>query len=138
MPRKRGSALAPLTPDVRFRELQAAAFLASEYVRQQVITLEQRYGPGGTAYATAGERTKLAKLRTSADQTSDAFVDYLHTVQTRDFMVSVPVWWLLAELTYADATTLEAMAVVPPPAWGFTDRDSRVFAAAVVTLNRKD
>lgn len=119
-----------MTKEQKFHALQAKWREAADTERKCRIDLSVRYG-GSIHYAKAAERKRLDQFSKAERKACDRFCKHLASISPRDWSSSVPVSWLRDRLTYADALTTEALSMVPDPAWSYTDRDMRAFAAAL-------
>ena len=117
-------------PEV-WRQLQTAAQMTAEKRRTARAHLDARYGPHGDVYARASERHALAVLDRAERRAWDRLYAYLSAISPRDWASTVPTTWIRDRLTFADATTRDALSVVPDPAYGYTEQDARAFAAAI-------
>lgn len=115
-----------------FEHRQNTAKRKAEGLSEFITDMAVKYGaPGRQHYWSSREVKLYEKLKKAQSRAEASFFKHLKTVQTRDFSVGVPVWWLRDKLTFEDATTTDAMSVIPPPAYGYTDHDARQKAQAV-------
>lgn len=115
---------------LHFQTKQMAAQVTAQAVRDFRLTLAVRYG-GNVHYASATEKRQLEKLEQTARRKEQIFVDLVQIISPRDWTRGVPAHWVISSLTVDDAITAGQLTVIPPPAWGYTDQDSRVFAQAI-------
>jgi hypothetical protein len=79
-------------------------------------------------------RTETAKLETFArarDRAGEALLAVLDRVGCRQWRSGVPYHWIMSNLSWDDATTRDALSVVPPCAYGSSARDMERFARAI-------
>ena len=120
-----------ITQAERFALLQSAAHSKTEIADDYRRELNRRYQAYN--YAPSAKRRKLEAMENAARKAADKFYAFLATITPdgRKWDSGVPCSYLLKGLTYADATTRGQLAVVPPPAYGYTDQDMRVFSWAI-------
>lgn len=80
-------------------------------------------GPGGryqTSWLSAGAKTKLERLRASADKVGDKIYDLVTKISPRDWSHGAPAYWIREKLSWEDATrpVNEPLSVVVPAPWG--------------------
>lgn len=115
--------------EVRFNAWRArwkASYDALESFRR---ILQAKYGD--EKHANRTERAKLDRLRERASKDSGKLIDYVCANSPRDWRAGVPCHWINSELRWEDVVTRGELSTVPPPAYGYTDRDMKRFAAAL-------
>lgn len=100
----------------RFEKLQGAWKQAWMKVQDRKDYLASKYQQWNMA--SYSERNKVIKLQDAESKASDKFFEFLDTIATRDFRSGVPLYWILQNLTYDDATTKGPMQCIPDLAWG--------------------
>jgi hypothetical protein len=125
-----------MTPNPeRYATLRTRAREAAERLRQYQIRLSVRYGSmsGNTPdhYLKAAERRKRDQLKAACDRHDRAMYAYVEAISPRAWDQGVPYTWIVHTLTFDDAVTRGALSVVPPPAWGFGQDDTRRIAQPV-------
>lgn len=121
-----------LTNQDRFHALQQRAQQASHAAQEYASDLRVKYG-AAYYHGRLGRKEikRLEQIQRAETRAVDRFFAFLDTIATRPFRSGVPCHWIVEKLTYSDATTMNAMSVVPPPAYGCTQADSQRFAATV-------
>jgi hypothetical protein len=113
----------------QFEKLQAAWLKAHEAERTMARTLEYKYGHTWTA--PSGKEAKYKTVAKRADGAMEAIFAWLDINSPRSWRTGSPAYWVCTELTFEDAITAGALAVVPPPSYGTYQSDSLRFARAV-------
>lgn len=83
------------------------------------------------AWMTRGEIDRLDRFRRAEDRAGDALFAVLDRVSLRGWRSGPPFAWVMTELSWTDATTADALSVVPPCGYGSTPRDMELFAAPI-------
>jgi hypothetical protein len=118
-----------MTKEQRFNDLQQKWRAASEADRVYRIDLAVRYS--AVNYAPSAKRRKSDQLNRAESRARERFYTFLHTISPRDWSASVPCAWVCHQLTFADAITSGHLSIVPYPAYGYTEHDTRAFARPV-------
>ena len=80
---------------------------------------------------TSKDGLRLTRAHAAETRACDAFCAYLTEISPRAWGQGIPCTWLRTALTFADATTAEALSVVPPPAYGWAPQDLVPFTLPV-------
>lgn len=112
----------------RFDELQAKYRAAHEAYWNFHRSLKSKYGETWRAPSSMEKKLKSAENREY--KSWQAVMVWLERFSPRQW-TGIPVHWICSSLTYADATTTGQMAVIPPPAYGYSPDDSIRFARPV-------
>jgi len=115
----------------RFETLQAQIRALLREKGERLVALHVKYGSANTHYASKGEKAPIDRLNTRIGRLSDKLFALLADISPRDWRSGVPCHWAITKLTYDDATTRDALSVIPPAAYGYTEHDARMFAAAL-------
>lgn len=113
----------------KFEALQSRAREARDAHRHYAAGVLRRYG--ATWYAPLATRRRLDVIQRASARRDATLYRWLATYSPRDWTRGCPVSYVLDTLTYDDALTSGALAIVPPPAWGGTEEDARRFAEPV-------
>lgn len=118
-----------MTAEERFNALRdkwEAAQLQLEQLRRELVG---KYGEWN--YAKNSELKRVEQLRARANKASDRLMEHIFTHASREWRAGVPTYWIVRELKWADVITTGPLSVVPPPAFGYTERDMVRFAGKV-------
>jgi hypothetical protein len=115
----------------RFNKLQAQIRDLDRQQNELRIDLRVKYSD--PCYASKTERKRLEQFSARIDRLAGKVFTILDTDSPRDWRSGAPWHWILTTLTYDDAITRGQLAIVPPPAYGYTDRDMQRFAMPLKT-----
>lgn len=118
-----------MTHQQRFEFLQARWRKCHEAAQEMFYQLKYKYGEAWQA--PSGKRDRLDSLRNRESAAADAIFTWLDGNSPRQWRTGVPSQWVCDSLSYADATTVGRLSVVPPPAYGSLPMDSLRFAQPV-------
>ena len=121
-----------MTEEARFNDLQGKWQAASEKWHGFNYELKRQYGDsrGYCWNVPKGKRDRQERLEAAESKACTRFLDFLKVLNPdRQWSTGFPIGFLMDSLTYADATTRDRMAITPPPAYGYTQRDAETFAA---------
>jgi hypothetical protein len=113
----------------RFEKLQASIRELDRQQTDYAIDLRVKYS--AVHYAKPAERKRLDAMRERINRLADKLFAIIDADSGRDWHSGVPWHWIVTSLSYDDMTTRGQLAVVPPPAYGYTDRDMQIFAQPV-------
>ena len=99
--------------------------------RSDVLWAKYRQFRPSSSSLTRTERAKLEGFRRQEDRLLDRMCSLLDRIGGRNFRSGAPAHWLMTDLSFADAVTTGAMSVVPPSPYGYSDRETAVFAGRV-------
>jgi hypothetical protein len=123
-----------MSKEERFMSIRKRYMDATE--RENVYrtdVLLRRYGkmhPPST-WLTRTEENKLATLNRAQGKAMDAMFSLLDDISPRYWRAGVAAWWVMENLSYADAINAGPLSVIPQAGYGSTTRDAEVFAQAV-------
>ena len=122
-----------MTAEQKFHSIRARAVKARERLEAHEDTLRRKYGQARvpSAWMTRTEDAKREALSAAQSKAWDAMFALLADISPRSWSAGVAAWWVVEELTYADATTTGALSVVPKPGYGTTPREVERFAEAL-------
>ena len=118
----------------RFNKLQEQVRALDATRTELEIDLRVKYS--AVCYASKTERKRLDALRARIDKTADRLFAMLDEISPRGWRSGAPWHWIITQLTYDDAVSSGQLAVVPPPAYGYNDRDMQLFAQPIKTEAR--
>jgi hypothetical protein len=110
-------------------DLQAKWRTAADKVAALKDQLRAKYG--NWIWAPAWTCDRVNRLSLAESKAQDRIIEWLEEYSPRGWRTGIPCHWLCTDLTEADALTAGPLSVVPPPAYGSTEADSRRFALAV-------
>lgn len=124
-----------MTHEQRFTTLQQRIRGLHDRIDEARAAARHTYGQ--IAYAPRRVTTALEKLETRVSREEARLWALVNAVSPRDWTHSIPAWWIWRSLTWADATTTQRLAQLPPPAYGYTTSDVERFAEPVTEQQRR-
>lgn len=86
---------------------------------------------GSVSWARKGDRARLDLLYKREERAGRQIMAFLDTRSLRNWRRGCPYWWICSELTYDDAVSTGRLSVLPPLAYGQSEREREAFCAAL-------
>jgi hypothetical protein len=100
--------------------------------RQQTdLRIDLRVKYSAVQYAKPAERKRLGAIDARIKRLSDKLFAIIDAEAGRDWHSGAPWHWIVTSLSYDDMITRGQLAIVPPPAFGYNERDMQQFALPV-------
>lgn len=122
----------------KFDSLRERYGAAYEAARDEQIRQAVKYGSERDArsWGSRGDKTRLEKLEKKRNKLGSSIVDLIVKTSPRGetWMSGAPSFWLQRELPWEDVIrpASEPLSALPPPAWGWSERDIAAHFAPVL------
>lgn len=116
----------------KFLSIKARYQIAANDYDALDSALRIKYGSNySKSWLKKSDAKKLESLRDKQGKLSAQMHDLLQRISPRDWDRGVSSWWVMNQLAWGDAITDGQLSTMPDPAYGYTERDMRVFMQSV-------